>query len=53
MKMDLLNTFLLISMNGQTKNSKEATLIKQKATKRCQSSKCRQVPGLTKVVKEK
>ena len=39
MKMDLL--------------SKEATLIIQKATKRYQSSKQRQVPGLMKVVKEK
>ena len=37
----------------QQKNSKDATLIKQKATKRCQSSKCHQVPGLTKVAKEK
>ena len=39
MKMDLL--------------SKEATLIIQKATKRYQSSKQRQVPGLMKVVKVK
>ena len=39
MKMDLL--------------CKEATLIIQKATKRYQSSKQRQVPGLMKVVKEK
>ena len=32
--------------------SKEATLIIQKATKRYQSSKQHQVPGLMKVVKE-
>ena len=53
MKMDLLNALLLISMNGPTNNSKEATLIIEKATKRYQSSKRRQVPGLMKVVKEK
>ena len=51
--MDLLNALLLISMNGPTNNSKEATLIIEKATKRYQSSKRRQVPGLMKVVKEK
>ena len=43
----------MISMNGPTNNSKEAMFIIQKATKRYQSSKRRQVPGLTKVVKEK
>ena len=53
MKMDLLNAFLMISMNGPISNSKEATLIIQKATERHQSSKRRQVPGLMKVVKEK
>ena len=53
MKVDLLNALLLISLNGPTKNSMEATLIKQKATERYQSSKRRQVPGLTKVAKEK
>ena len=39
MKMDLLNTLLMILMNGPTNNSKEARLIIQKATKRYQSSK--------------
>ena len=53
MKMDLLNALLLILMNGPTNNRKEATLIIQKATERDQSSKCCQVPGLTKVAKEK
>ena len=53
MKMDLLNALLMISMNGPTNSSKEAKLIIQKATERYQSSKRRQVPGLTKVVKEK
>ena len=43
----------MILMNGPTNNSKEATFIIQKAnaTKRYQSSKQRQVPGLTKVIK--
>ena len=51
--MDLLNVLFMILMNGPTNNCKEATLIIQKATKRYQSSKRRQVPGLTKVIKEK
>ena len=46
MKKDVLNAFLMISMNGPTNNSKEATLIIQKATERYQSSKQHQVPGL-------
>ena len=53
MKMDLLNTLLMILMNGPTNNSKEARLIIQKATKRYQSSKWCQILGLTKVIKEK
>ena len=53
MKMDLLNALLMISMNGPINSSKEAKLIIQKAIERNQSSKRRQVPGLTKVVKEK
>ena len=53
MKMDLLNAFLMISMNGPTNNSKKAALIIQKATERYQSSKWHQVPGIMKVVKEK
>ena len=53
MKMDLLKAFLMILMNGPTNNSKEATLIIQKATERYQSSKRRHVPGLMKVVNEK
>ena len=53
MKMDLLNILLIISVNHPTNNSKEATLIIQKATKKYQSSEWRQVPGLAKVVKEK
>ena len=53
MKMDLLNALLMISINGPTNNSKEAMLIIEKATKRYQSSKRHQVPGLTKVVKGK
>ena len=43
----------MISMNGPTNNSKEATLIIKKSTERYQSSKQCQVHGLTKVVKEK
>ena len=38
MKMDLLNILLIISVNHPTNNSKEATLIIQKATKKYQSS---------------
>ena len=53
MKMDLLNTLLMISMNGPTNNIKEAMLIIQKATEVYQSSKQHQVPGLMKVIKEK
>ena len=53
MKMDLLNILLIISVNHPTNNSKEATLIIQKATKKYQSSEWHQVPGLAKVVKEK
>ena len=53
MKMGLLNALLMIFMNGPTNNSKEATFIIQKAVERYQSSKQHQVPGLTKVVKEK
>ena len=52
MKMDL-NALLMISMNGSTNRSKEATFIIQKATERYQSSKQHQVPGLTKVFKKK
>ena len=52
-KMDLINAFLMILMNGPTNNSKEATLIIQKATEKYQSSKQRHVPGLMKVVKER
>ena len=52
MKMDL-NAFLMISMNGKTNNSKKATLIIQKATKRYESSYRCQVPGLIKVIKKK
>ena len=52
MKVDL-NALLMILMNGSTNSSKEATLIIQKATERYQSSKQHQVPGLTKVFKEK
>ena len=33
MKMELLNALLIISMNGRTNNSKEATLIMQKLPK--------------------
>ena len=43
----------MILMNGPTNNSKEATLIIQKATEKDQSSKQRHVPGLMKVVKER
>ena len=39
MKMGLLNALLMILINGPTNNSKEAMLIIQKATERCQSSK--------------
>ena len=53
MKMGLLNALLMIVMNGPTNDSKEATFIIQKAVERYQSSKQHQVPGLTKVVKEK
>ena len=53
MKMDLINTLLMISMKDPTNNRKEATSIIQKATKKYPSSKRHQVPGLTKVVKEK
>ena len=53
MKIDLLNALLMISMNVPTNYSKEALLIIKKATERYQSSKRRQIPGLTKVVKEK
>ena len=53
MKMGLLNALLMIFMNGPTNNSKKATFIIQKAVERYQSSKQHQVPGLTKVVKEK
>ena len=51
--MDLINAFLMILMNGPTNNSKEATLIIQKATEKYQSSKQRHVPKLMKVVKER
>ena len=53
MKMNLLNALLMILMNHPTSNSKEATLIIRKATKRNQSSKQCQVLRLTKVIKEK
>ena len=43
----------MILMNGPTNNSKEATLIIQKATEKYQSSEQRHVPGLMKVVKER
>ena len=53
MKMDLLNALLMTTINGPTNNSKEAMLIIQKANKRYQSNKQCQVPGLTKIIKEK
>ena len=53
MKMDMPNALLMTLMNGPTNNSTEAMLIIQKATERYQSSKQRQVHGLTKVRKEK